>query len=51
MDDFLMTIVTTASNLEDLLEAKPTARGQVLSRFLGLEFLKKEGRNWKGNLF
>ncbi len=42
MDDFLMTIVTTASNLEDLLEAKPTARGQVLSRFLGLEFLKKK---------
>jgi DNA repair exonuclease SbcCD ATPase subunit len=28
--------------LEDLLEAKPTARGQVLSRFLGLEFLKKK---------
>lgn len=42
MEDFLMTIVTTASNLEDLLEAKPTARGQVLSRFLGLEFLKKK---------
>jgi len=42
MDDFLMTILTTASNLEDLLEAKPTARGQVLSRFLGLEFLKKK---------
>jgi len=42
MDDFLMTIVTTASNLEDLLEAKPTARGQVLSRFLGLEYLKKK---------
>jgi len=42
IDDFLMTILTTASNLEDLLEAKPTARGQVLSRFLGLEFLKKK---------
>jgi len=42
VDDFLMTILTTASNLEDLLEAKPTARGQVLSRFLGLEFLKKK---------
>jgi DNA repair exonuclease SbcCD ATPase subunit len=42
MDDFLMTILTTASNLEELLEAKPTARGQVLSRFLGLEFLKKK---------
>ena len=42
MDDFLMTIVTTASNLEDLIESKPTARGQVLSRFLGLEFLKRK---------
>jgi len=42
MDDFLMTILTTSSNLEELLEAKPTARGQVLSRFLGLEFLKKK---------
>ena len=47
MDDFLMTIVTTASNLEDLLEAKPTARGQVLSRFLGLEFLKKKDETGK----
>ncbi len=42
MDDFLMTILTTSSNLEDLLDSKPTARGQVLSRFLGLEFLKKK---------
>ena len=41
-EDFLMTILTTASNLEELLEAKPTARGQVLSRFMGLEFLKKK---------
>jgi len=50
MDDFLMTIVTTASNLEDLLDAKPTARGQVLSRFLGLEFLKKKEESAK-NIF
>jgi DNA repair exonuclease SbcCD ATPase subunit len=42
IDDFLMTILTTASNLEDLLDAKPTARGQVLSKFLGLDFLKKK---------
>lgn len=42
MDDFLMTILTTASNLEDLIESKPTARGQVLTRFLGLEFLKRK---------
>ena len=41
-EDFLMTILTTASNLEDLLDSKPTARGQVLSRFLGLELLKKK---------
>jgi DNA repair exonuclease SbcCD ATPase subunit len=47
MDDFLMTIVTTASNLEDLLEAKPTARGQVLTRFLGLEFLRKKEESAK----
>jgi len=47
MDDFLMTIVTTASNLEDLLDAKPTARGQVLSRFLGLEFLKNKEETGK----
>ena len=41
-DDFLMTILTTASNLEDLIDSKPTARGQILSRFLGLEFIKKK---------
>jgi len=41
-EDFLMTILTTGSNLEELLESKPTARGQVLSRFMGLEFLKKK---------
>ena len=42
MDDFLMTILTTSSNLEELIDAKPTARGQVLSRFMGLEFLKRK---------
>ena len=41
-EDFLMTILTTATNLEELIDAKPTARGQVLSRFMGLEFLKRK---------
>jgi DNA repair exonuclease SbcCD ATPase subunit len=41
-EDFLLTILTTATNLEELLESKPTARGQVLSRFMGLEFLKRK---------
>jgi DNA repair exonuclease SbcCD ATPase subunit len=40
MNDFLMTILTTSSNLEELIDSKPTARGQVLSRFLGLDSLK-----------
>jgi DNA repair exonuclease SbcCD ATPase subunit len=40
VNDFLMTILTTATNLEELIDAKPTARGQVLSRFLGLDSLK-----------
>lgn len=39
-EDFLMTILTTATNLEDLIDSKPTARGQILSRFMGLDFLK-----------
>ena len=46
-DDFLMTILTTATNLEDLIDAKPTARGQVLSRFMGLDFLKKKEETGK----
>ena len=46
-EDFLMTILTTGSNLEELLESKPTARGQVLSRFMGLEFNKKKEESAK----
>ena len=41
-DDFFMTILTTATNLEELIDSKPTARGQVLSKFMGLDFLKKK---------
>lgn len=47
MDDFLITILTTANNLENLLEAKPTQRGQILTRFIGLEKLKKKEENCK----
>lgn len=46
-EDFLMTILTTATNLEELLESKPTARGQILSRFMGLEFLKTKEETGK----
>jgi DNA repair exonuclease SbcCD ATPase subunit len=41
-EDFLATILTTGGNLEDLVTSKPTARGQVLTRFLGLESLKQK---------
>jgi len=46
-DDFLMTILTTATNLEELIDSKPTARGQVLSKFMGLDFLKKKEETGK----
>jgi DNA repair exonuclease SbcCD ATPase subunit len=56
-EDFLTTIMTTGNNLEQLIESKPTARGQILVKFLGLESLKvkedvaKEMYNeWSRNL-
>jgi DNA repair exonuclease SbcCD ATPase subunit len=39
-EDFLSTILTTGYNLEELIESKPTARGQILVKFMGLENLK-----------
>ncbi len=42
MNDFLLTVLTTASNIESIIESKPTERGNVLSRFVGLEVLKEK---------
>jgi DNA repair exonuclease SbcCD ATPase subunit len=39
-EDFLSTIMTTGNNLEQLIESKPTARGQILTKFMGLESLR-----------
>ncbi len=41
-EDFLSTIMTTGNNLEQLIESKPTARGQILTKFLGLESLRNK---------
>jgi len=41
-DDFLTTILTTGSNLEELIDSKPTALGQVFTKFIGLEALKEK---------
>jgi DNA repair exonuclease SbcCD ATPase subunit len=47
-DDFLSTILTTSNNLEELIESKPTARGQILTKFLGLENIKQKEEIAKG---
>ena len=41
-DDFMSTIISTASNLENLIETKPTERGKILSKFIGLEILENK---------
>lgn len=46
-EDFLSTILTTGHNLEELVDAKPTARGATLTRFLGLEALKTKEETCK----
>ena len=38
--DFQTTIVATANNLENLVETKPTERGKLLTRFIGLEVIE-----------
>jgi DNA repair exonuclease SbcCD ATPase subunit len=56
-EDFLYTILTTGKNLEQLIDSKPTARGQILTKFLGLESLKEKEdmckklyTNWSKNI-
>lgn len=57
VDDFLITILTTGSNLESLIESKPTERGNILFRFIGLETLREKEKickeiynDWSKNL-
>lgn len=40
--DFLQTILTTGSNLEDLISSTATERGKLLTRFIGLDALKEK---------
>ena len=47
MNDFLLTVLSTAGNLESLIDSKPTERGNVLSRFIGLEVLKDKEKKCK----
>jgi len=50
VDDFLLTILTTGSNLESLIDAKATERGNIFYRFIGLELLREKEKVCK-NLF
>ena len=38
--DFDITILATARNLEDLVDAKPTESGRLLTKFIGLEVIE-----------
>jgi DNA repair exonuclease SbcCD ATPase subunit len=40
VDDFLLTIIADADNLEDIIKAKATEKGRTLSRFIGLEVIE-----------
>lgn len=46
-EDFLLTIVTTAGNLEDLIATKPTERGHILTRFIGIDFFREKEKKAK----
>tara|TARA_R110000851_G_scaffold251971_4_gene404476 strand:+ start:1454 stop:3802 length:2349 start_codon:yes stop_codon:yes gene_type:complete len=41
-NDFDITILATARNLEDLIEAKPTESGRLLTKFIGLEVIENK---------
>ena len=40
--DFMTTIIATGKNLEDLIDTQATARGKLLTRFIGLEIIEQK---------
>lgn len=42
IDDFLLTIIATSDNLENLIHAGATDRGKIFSRFMGLDILQEK---------
>ena len=56
-DDFLTTIITTSDNIEGLIDTKPTERGKLLSKFIGIEAIETKEKiakdmysSWNKNL-
>jgi DNA repair exonuclease SbcCD ATPase subunit len=57
VDDFLLTIIADADNIEDIIKAKATEKGRTLSRFIGLEVIEDKEKickemksNWSKGL-
>jgi DNA repair exonuclease SbcCD ATPase subunit len=42
VDDFLLTIIATSDNLEELIHTLPTQKGKLLSKFIGLEVIEQK---------
>jgi len=42
VDDFLLTIIATSDNLEELIHILPTQKGRLLSKFIGLEVIEQK---------
>lgn len=42
VDDFLLTIIATSDNLEELIHTLPTQKGRLLSKFIGLEVIEQK---------
>jgi DNA repair exonuclease SbcCD ATPase subunit len=40
--DFLTTIIATSENIEGLIESKPTERGKIFTKFIGLEVIEEK---------
>ena len=40
VNDFLLTIISDSDNLETIIHTKPTEKGRILSRFIGLEVIE-----------
>lgn len=47
-DDFNLTILATANNLESLIETTPTEQGKLLNRFIGLEPIEMKEKIVRG---
>lgn len=41
-DDFMLSIVATARNLEDLIESTPTEKAKLINRFIGLDVIEEK---------